>query len=126
MPLVKDTEKFGRLWNNWWKLMQPSWRLGGDDALSRNVPPNANWSHLRCGGPNGLVIVILALAWWMRGVSIGDSSGLTFVQEAIEEVNWTLVQMQANVIGDKTDCKKRQAENSDLTPAKRWVHNIRY
>jgi hypothetical protein len=94
--------------------MQPSWR---GDTLSHDVPPKATWAPLLCGGANGLLTVILALAWWVQHASMSDdaastsdeASGLLSVQAAIDEVNWALVQMKIALVSDETRNKKRKS-----------------
>jgi hypothetical protein len=122
MPEVSDPKEFGDRWNSWWWGMQPSWR---DPESPFDLPSEASagsWSKLLCGGPSGLLLVILALAWWMR-CSIGTN--LSLIEEAAIDITWVLAQLRlALKVDDKG--KKRELENGpddsdDLPPAKRYL-----
>jgi hypothetical protein len=122
MPEVNDPKEYGDRWNAWWWSMQPSWR---DPESPFTMPFEASagsWSHLLCGGANGLLLVILALAWWMRS-SCGTESSL--IQEAAIDVTWVLGQLRSALdVGNKG--KKRELEiepdNLDDHPsAKRYL-----
>ncbi|KAF8227944.1 hypothetical protein L208DRAFT_1157924, partial [Tricholoma matsutake] len=63
MPQLKNIKDFGNCWFAWWKAIQPGWR---GDELSQLIPSDPSWSQLLCGGVNGFLVVILALAWWMQ------------------------------------------------------------
>jgi hypothetical protein len=117
MPALEDYHSFGKLWNKWWIGMQPSWR---ENATSHDVPPGANWSPLLNGGPNGILIAILALAWWNRRV-VDDDSERASIQSAIDEVSWVLVQMRTSLGSTKVNGKKRQLEEDSTleSPAKK-------
>ena len=118
MPIPVNAEKFGALWNSWWKVIQPIWR---GKSLSRVVPLDANWSPLLCGGANGLLLVILALAWWMKATN--DSTS-TAIMAAIDEVNWALIQLTTALQSNKANGKKRQPESSAIQEQapKRYIY----
>lgn len=123
MPSFENYHKFGCSWNEWWFGMQPSWR---EEGKSHDVPPEADWFPLLNGGPNGMLIVILALAWWKRSSDDKDSSEQASIAFGIDEVSWVLVQMQASLVGERAIGKKRQLEeSSNMEPnTKRYVCNI--
>ena len=121
MPQVNDAKEYGDRWNAWWWSMQPSWR---DPESPFELPSEAtagSWSHLLCGGPNGVLLVILALAWWMRSTTATNSSP---IEEAGIDVTWVLGQLCLTFnVGDKG--KKRELEKEpndldDLPSAKRY------
>ena len=90
MPVINDPQEYGDRWNAWWWSMQPSWR---DPESQFDIPSESSvgsWSHLLCGGPNGLLLVILALAWWMKS-STGSNSSL--IEDAAIDVTWALDQL---------------------------------
>jgi hypothetical protein len=120
MPEVNDPKEYGDRWNAWWWSMQPSWR---DPESPSHMPSEASagsWSHLLCGGPNGLLLVILALAWWMKSSARTNSSP---IEEAALDVTWVLDQlMSALDVGNKG--KKRELEigaDDDLPSVKRYL-----
>ena len=122
MPVVNDPKEYGDRWNAWWWSMQPSWR---DPEAPFDMPSEASagsWSHLLCGGPNGLLLVILALAWWMK-CSTGTNPSL--IEEAAIDITWVLAQLRLalNVSGKG---KKRELEiepddSDNLPSAKRYL-----
>lgn len=71
---------FPQKMRTWWKAMQPACRIveGSDWPLSRDVPDNTDWSSMRKGGKNGLVLYVVALYWWQKEARAQDN-------EAIEE-----------------------------------------
>lgn len=89
--------------------MQPSWR---GKTLSRNIPTDANWGSLLCGGANGLLTVILSLAWWMQAASKAGDVESSSVWIAIEEVSWALKEMGTTLAGNRGRLagKKRSSE----------------
>ena len=118
MPAINDPDEYGDRWNAWWWSMQPSWR---DPESPFDLPSEttaASWSHLLCGGPNGLLLVILALAWWLKNRTESISS---LIEEAALDVTWVLAQLGLALdVGNKG--KKRELESGpgdDLHSSKR-------
>jgi hypothetical protein len=107
MPVVNDTQEYGDRWNAWWWGMQPSWREPDSPFVIPSEASAGSWSHLLCGGPNGLLLVILALAWWMK-YSTGTDTSL--IEDAAIDVTWVLDQLSlALEVGNKG--KKRELES---------------
>jgi hypothetical protein len=122
MPEVNDPKEYGDRWNAWWWSMQPSWR---DPDSPFDMPSEASagsWSHLLCGGPNGLLLVILALAWWMK---CSNGINLSPIEEAATDITWVLAQIRSALdVGDKG--KKRELDIGpdnldDIPSAKRYL-----
>ena len=120
MPVIKDLNEYGDRWNVWWWSIQPSWR---DPESPFKLPSDGSansWSHLLCGGPNGLLLVILALAWWMK-YSTGTNS--SSIEEAAFDVTWVLGQLRLALEADNKG-KKRELElepGDDLPATKRYL-----
>ena len=124
MPEINDPKEYGDRWNAWWWSMQPSWR---DPESPFDVPSEASagsWSHFFCGGPNGLLLVILALAWWMK---CSDGNNLSLIEEAATDITWVLGQLISVMdVGDKG--KKREHDSGpddldDIPSAKRYLNS---
>ena len=82
-------------------------RLASPFDMPSEASP-ASWSDLLCGGPNGILLVILALAWWMKD-RIGTNSSLTELEESAIDVTWVLGQLMVALdTGNKG--KKRELE----------------
>ena len=127
MPEVNDPKEYGDRWNAWWWSMQPSWR---DPESPFDMPSEASsvsWSHLLCGGPNGLLLVILALAWWMKCSMETNPSP---IEEAALDITWVLARLRLALnVGDKS--KKRELErgpdeSDDIPSAKRYLILLQY
>ncbi|KAI0059393.1 hypothetical protein BV25DRAFT_1786644, partial [Artomyces pyxidatus] len=64
-PVIKNVPQFADAGRDWWSSMQPAWRIDGADwPLKRAVPSGETWSEVTKGGPNGIVLVLIALVWW--------------------------------------------------------------
>ena len=120
MPLLNNIEDFGTSWNSWWRAMQPSWR---GEALLRDAPVKDDWRPLFCGGANGLLVVIVALAWWIQAISSDSGSDWSHIEAAVDEVGWAVVQLRTALIGDVSNSigKKRlhESDTSQLPTAKK-------
>ena len=111
MPVVDDPNGYGDRWNSWWWGMQPSWR---DPDIPFNLPsevPAGSWSNMLCGGPNGVLLVVLALAWWLKS-STGTNSSL--IKEAAVDVTWVLGQLRLALDVDTENV-------DDNRPSKRYL-----
>lgn len=65
-----QVDKYGRIWWSWWVSLQPSWREG--ETLCNGIPMDMEWSQLMEGGPLGIALIIMMLAWWL--VAEGDNT----------------------------------------------------
>ena len=98
-------------WNEWWLAIQPSWR-GSAWPLNMDTPSDGNedWATLRRGGPNGIFLVVIALAWWLaEAIEAGEA--LDNVKRAVNDVEWVLTRLTAPT--------KRSRANTNTRPAKR-------
>ena len=76
-------------WQKWWLGLQPSWRVLDDGTLLQEVPDTGEqWVSLRQSGPNGFIMVILALSWWvdMMGGEVDDRE----LHEVLDDVTWVV------------------------------------
>ncbi len=108
MPLPRNREKYGTLWETWWQSVQPTWR---GKALAHTIPSSGDWAPLLCGGANGLVLVILALAWWMQADSESGNTDPR-ITVAIDDVSWALVNLRAALAGNRGNGEKRGPDGS--------------
>jgi hypothetical protein len=108
MPEIKDSKEYGDRWNAWWWSMQPSWRDPESPFEMLSERSAGSWSHLLCGGPNGLLLVILALAWWIKYSAGTNSSTIeeAAIEEAAIDVTWVLAQLRLVLnVDDKLEGK---------------------
>ena len=122
MPVVNDPKEYGDRWNAWWWSMQPSWRDPESPFDMRSDASAASWSHLLCGGPNGLLLVIMALAWWMKS-STQAGTNPSPIEEAALDVTWVVGQLKSALeVGNKG--KKRELDigpDDEILSTKRYV-----
>ncbi|KAM6501765.1 hypothetical protein JOM56_001742 [Amanita muscaria] len=96
MPSIKKPVEFATIWWGWWKNLQPSWRrVDETDNLSQVIPTDADWSCLLYGHSNGLAVVVMTLAWWIRAFEpakfgICEHSRLV---DAISDVGWVFQEL---------------------------------
>ncbi|RPD52122.1 hypothetical protein L226DRAFT_429980, partial [Lentinus tigrinus ALCF2SS1-7] len=67
LPVLTDQAAFGVQWRTWWASLQPTDRRieGSATMLQRVVPSDPSmWDILRHGGPCGLFLFVMGLAWW--------------------------------------------------------------
>lgn len=74
--------------------------------MSRNVPEDETWSSVAKGGPNGIYIVLIGLAWWYaRSDTPQDQKELASV---VEDVLWTMTTMLEGLKADGPIAKVMQ------------------
>jgi hypothetical protein len=110
-PHVVNTEEFGTNFKKWCALMQRTWRKG--ESLLRNPPAKANWDTLKCGGSNGLALVVMALAWWVRVLNPGQKHCARLLA-VVEDLTWVLSQLLAVMLkGDANVSKLKRPGSED-------------
>ncbi|KAL6298296.1 hypothetical protein BKA93DRAFT_703316, partial [Sparassis latifolia] len=77
---IDDPIAFARGWWGWWTSLQPSTWAVGDDGKPQQDWSAVVWDSLCITGPNGLLLVVVCLAWWGM-VVVGKAS-------ADQENNW--------------------------------------
>lgn len=66
---VVDLPRFADEFAVWWRGMQPEGREElEDEFIALTKPRTIDWGELRMSGPNGMVNVVGALAWWYSAV----------------------------------------------------------
>lgn len=64
-----DLPRFANEFAVWWRRMQPEGREELEDEFIALTKPSAiEWSELSMSGPNGIVNIVGALAWWYKAV----------------------------------------------------------
>ncbi|KAF9513474.1 hypothetical protein BS47DRAFT_1393319 [Hydnum rufescens UP504] len=90
---AKGLKAYGDKWHEWWAACQPTWRVKKPNS-NEFLPSNGqgDWSILRIGGNNGLLLHVMALAWW-GNVSLHDVKETKWWTAAVKEVSWVLGHM---------------------------------
>lgn len=112
MPDISDKlPEFSTGWWMWWRNLQPSWRLGNGNSLSRQAPSDPSWSATEKGTANGFFMIVLALGWWALGLKYLDDSLTADYNDfslALGDTVWVLGQMRLT-----STSRKRVRENND-------------
>ncbi|EJF56153.1 hypothetical protein DICSQDRAFT_37299, partial [Dichomitus squalens LYAD-421 SS1] len=67
LPRVKSTQQYAVGWKRWWISLQPPSRIGYTNTWppARCQPAeDEEWDSVRRGGPNGMFLAVISLAWW--------------------------------------------------------------
>ena len=85
-----DVESFGRKVIEWWLTIQPTTRKAWPPTYGP-LPKDFSFNYFKCGGPNGVFLVILCLTWWANALTT-DTSHTSF-QLVVHDVRWVLEQV---------------------------------
>lgn len=100
-PAITDISQFSQSWWGWWQGLQPAWRLR--DSSNRPLISSMvgdHWGGLVRPGKNGLLLVLLTLAWWKN---VCTELTLFEWEAAVADVSWVVSQM-ASGPGVPTRC----------------------
>jgi hypothetical protein len=100
----------------WWIALQPAWRVADDGSFNYMAPSDEDWRALQKGGSAGLYIVVVALSWWVRALSLeslltAESSSFR-AWTAVHDVNWVIDRISKKLTPTG---KKRAPEGSMLS-----------
>lgn len=102
-------------WKLWWGELQPAWRDTTQWPPARDrATKGTDWRCLQQGGPNGLYLVIVSLAWWFRAVLDKESRQQKEVFEAMKDVGWVLKNLVE--CADETPAVEKRKADADLVP----------
>ncbi|KAF9507844.1 hypothetical protein BS47DRAFT_1398232 [Hydnum rufescens UP504] len=90
---AKGLKAYGDKWHEWWAACQLTWRVKKPNS-NEFLPSNGqgDWSILCIGGNNGLLLHVMALAWW-GNASLHDVKETKWWTAAVKEVLWVLGHM---------------------------------
>jgi hypothetical protein len=90
MPIT-NLDKYKTTWQNWWRGLQPEWRLLDDGTFLQEAQDmGEQWVNLRQGGPNGFFLIVLALGWWVKGT---DGKGDLGLHKLLDDITWVMGRM---------------------------------
>ena len=102
-PVINNLPSYTKSWWAWWAHLQPDSRKesAGNRAPIRDaLPADENWAQTYVGGPNGMLIVVLTLAWWSQ--KLGGKTDQKDLIVAVNDVEWVLSAMIEKSGGGKT------------------------
>ncbi|EJF62416.1 hypothetical protein DICSQDRAFT_58770, partial [Dichomitus squalens LYAD-421 SS1] len=113
LPKVKSTQQYAVGWKRWWVSLQPPSRIehGNTWPPARCEPADdEEWNSVRRGGPNGMFLAVISLAWWLwAAVDAGEPVVGSEVEQAIDDIAWVCQTCTANIL----DTRKWAAEPDD-------------
>ncbi|KAH6907218.1 hypothetical protein BKA70DRAFT_1428181 [Coprinopsis sp. MPI-PUGE-AT-0042] len=82
----------------WWHALQPAWRVPSATSTPATYKRDKEGSLdcLRKGGPTGVILVVIAIGWWIAAHEHHEIS--PSVAEILEDVKWALSRL-----GEDTD-----------------------
>ncbi|KAF8872319.1 hypothetical protein CPB84DRAFT_1753656 [Gymnopilus junonius] len=95
MPKI-NADEYGSSFTAWWIAIQPKWRLADDSSFVYSMPASEDWCFLHKGGSSGLYIVVIALSWWVKALTLGESQ--IRVSTAIHNITWVINQIYKKVL----------------------------
>jgi hypothetical protein len=75
-------EKFAKEWVEWWKTLNPQWRMKDGDLIKEAT---GSWEPLRKPGGNRFLGLLAGLKWWRE-----ELGATTEWMAAFEDVTWVL------------------------------------
>ncbi|KAH8104233.1 hypothetical protein DFH11DRAFT_1520025, partial [Phellopilus nigrolimitatus] len=104
---ITSLTKFADSVDRWWDGLQPAWRRARGENLSRIDRKNEGFEDIRFAGPEGLYLVVLALAMWGTHPKAADDDGLA---ATVNDVKWVLVSL--NSVPDYSQKRAREEGSS--------------
>lgn len=86
---------YSSMWNAWWRVLQPAWRVETAGRLSSRKMPEETWRELMKGGEDGFSFLLLSLAWWIDQAKL--KSQQAECTRALKDVSWVLEQLVARL-----------------------------
>ena len=90
-PKIINAKEFGESWKVWWGSLQPVWRNFSWPPTQAVNSTGRDWAALCRGGPNGVVLALIGLGWW---VAAGNEAGQADeARLALADVQWAVKNM---------------------------------
>ncbi|OJT01848.1 hypothetical protein TRAPUB_7680 [Trametes pubescens] len=126
---LDDSSAFAESWWMWWYNNQPADRPTGKGGWYTTARGSlASWSDLYVTGPNGLLLFLLAAAWWGASVQNADTEAQQDWLDAVEDMSYVLAEVLATATsldgGDGATARplldrKRGPQDSPLQASKK-------
>lgn len=107
MPGFTPTQlkAYAATWKKWWCTLQPQWRnISSWPPSTAAIGPDADWSALSVGGPNGIFLPLMALSWWVgaaNGMNDESLQGAVDMTRTFELMIAAHVQKHSAVLGKR-------------------------
>lgn len=104
-PPSFDVSVFANEMRKWWTSLMPKYRappVGSEAAkakwpLQRTVPDGESWAKVRKTGPEGLVLVLLALSWWRSATNAGQAGRREYAS-VLDDVTWVVTDLVKDMV----------------------------
>ncbi|KAG6807840.1 hypothetical protein H0H92_006236 [Tricholoma furcatifolium] len=97
IPKICSTE-YSISFDAWWRDIQPCWRsenIADGGTLTHTVPVGASWDKMALGGPSGMFLVIVALAFWALAADAAATQDA--FDGAVSDVAWAFKAMMPSL-----------------------------
>ena len=109
-----NTAEYGKQFMEWWKKIQPSWRVSGSEGvlpLFRDVPATETWQAIRKGGTARVYTIVMGLSWWIMAQRVERDANAWSV---VDDVTWVIQQMKNNMaLPPPTQKRTHEGEDED-------------
>ncbi|KAF8120869.1 hypothetical protein EV363DRAFT_1302650 [Boletus edulis] len=93
VPDLNSISEFFEQYQQWWSSLQPNWRTNlQSEPFTKASPPRPDWSKLCRTGPNGITLVVLALAW-MSSYIRSDNALFPIYDLYVKDATWAFAEM---------------------------------
>lgn len=124
---IGNVEAYAKNWWNWWRKLQPTWRVYDDTEKPINVVPPGQverWECLLVPGANGIISVVASLYWWgcavcpfdKRNQEADATSALGKWREAVMNASWVIERLTLTMrLRRESDRQIDATDGRDLT-----------
>ena len=93
IPELNSVDEFLEQYQLWWSSLQPAWRTTlHSEPFTKASPPRSDWTKLCRTGPNGLALIVLALAWLSSYIR-SDNALFPTYDLYVKDATWTFAEM---------------------------------
>jgi hypothetical protein len=103
---------YGKLFKEWWMMMQPAWRNKGG-PLVRDVLQGETWQTLKKGGSAGIYVVIIALSWWVKAEYSEHNKHEIDVWMLVDDLSWVIQQMRKGMVSIEPEPVSKKRAHDD-------------
>ena len=114
-----ELEAFKSCFQAWWGNLQPDWRKSEQWPLNQETI-DGDWGAIDRGGPNGIFMVLMGLAFWLDAKHRKKKSD-KLLNEYLVDVHWVLqnITLDRAQSGRKKQVKRPASTSPPTSPKRR-------